>query len=228
LQDLTLENELVTVTSYILAKQGVFTNMNIPFDIYTNFMTVIQKGYKNVTYHNKTHAADLSQTFNYFCTTCHMREKTKLDDLDFFTLITAGACHDHEHPGFNNVFLVESKDPIAIRYNDVSVLENHHVASSFQLMLEPNCNVFASFGKDEYKRARSLMISAILGTDMSKHFAELGKFKSRLADPEFNPAAQDKDLTLTMMFHLADISNATKPWETCQKWTDLLFVEFFH
>ena len=30
-----------------------------------------------------------------------------------------------------------------------------------------------------------------------------------------------------MMFHLSDISNATKPWELCQTWTDLLFVEFF-
>ena len=29
------------------------------------------------------------------------------------------------------------------------------------------------------------------------------------------------------MFHLADISNPTKPWNLCQLWTDLLFVEFF-
>ena len=31
-----------------------------------------------------------------------------------------------------------------------------------------------------------------------------------------------------MLFHLCDISNAAKPFEICQKWTDLLFVEFFH
>mmetsp|Transcript_42214 Transcript_42214/g.57396 ORF Transcript_42214/g.57396 Transcript_42214/m.57396 type:complete len:82 (+) Transcript_42214:193-438(+) len=30
-----------------------------------------------------------------------------------------------------------------------------------------------------------------------------------------------------MMFHLADISNPTKPWDTCKLWTDLLFLEFF-
>ena len=57
--------------------------------------------------------------------------------------IVGGACHDHEHPGFNNIYLIEAKDPIALRYNgkiyfnifvDVSVLENHHIASSFALM----------------------------------------------------------------------------------------------
>lgn len=31
-----------------------------------------------------------------------------------------------------------------------------------------------------------------------------------------------------LLFHLADISNSTKPWEVCQKWIDLLFIEFFH
>lgn len=49
-------------------------------------------------------------------------------------MIIGGACHDHEHPGFNNVYLMETKDDIAIRYNDVSVLENHHVASTFSLL----------------------------------------------------------------------------------------------
>lgn len=82
--------------------------------------------------------------------------------------------------------------------------------------------------KDEYKRCRSLMINCILGTDMSKHFSELGKFKTRLSSPEFDPKGSDKDMTLSLLFHLADISNATKPWGLCQKWTDLLFIEFFH
>jgi hypothetical protein len=35
-------------------------------------------------------------------------------------------------------------------------------------------------------------------------------------------------MLLQTLFHLADISNPTKPWELCQKWTDLLFVEFFN
>jgi hypothetical protein len=71
------------------------------------------------------------------------------------------------------------------------------------------------------------MISCILATDMSKHFAELGKYKSRVNAEDFDPSTTDKDSTLQMLFHLSDISNPTKPWEVCRKWTDLLFYEFF-
>lgn len=71
------------------------------------------------------------------------------------------------------------------------------------------------------------MINAILGTDMTKHFAEMSKFNSRISATDFKPDSQDKDLVLNTMFHLADISNSTKPWEVCKQWTELLFVEFF-
>ena len=85
-----------------------------------------------------------------------------------------------------------------------------------------------NFSKQDYKKARQLMINRVLSTDMSKHFSELGKFKERIASPEFDPLNQtDKDMLLQTLFHLADISNPTKPWALCQKWTDLLFVEFF-
>lgn len=33
------------------------------------------------------------------------------------SLIIAGACHDFEHPGLNNVYLMDTRDPIALRYN---------------------------------------------------------------------------------------------------------------
>lgn len=63
---------------------------------------------------------------------------------------------------------------------------------------------------------------------MSKHFSELGKFKTRITSQDYDAKAQDKDLTISMLFHLADISNSSKPWDICKNWTDLLFVEFFH
>lgn len=63
---------------------------------------------------------------------------------------------------------------------------------------------------------------------MSKHFAELGKFKTRLGASDFDPKGSDKDSSLCMLFHLADISNGCKPFEVCRNWTDLLFFgEFF-
>ena len=59
------------------------------------------------------------------------------------------------------------------------------------------------------------MINCVLSTDMSRHFSELGKLKARLGANDFDPKEKDKDLILTMMFHLADISNPTKAWDIC-------------
>jgi hypothetical protein len=156
------------------------------------------------------------------------------------SITVAAACHDYEHPGVNNVYLVEARDPIAIRYNgntlliikyffnlDVSVLENYHIATSSAILQDSKFNIFEKYNREEYKRCRQLMISCVLGTDMSKHFTELGKLKTRTTAPDFSPHEKDKELVIVMMFHLTDISNSTKSWDLCAKWTELLFTEFF-
>lgn len=38
------------------------------------FIVKIQSGYKDIAYHNKTHAADLSQTAYFCCTAAEGRE----------------------------------------------------------------------------------------------------------------------------------------------------------
>jgi len=59
-RDLTGGNELVTVLLYLLTRQKVFTQIpGLLYDKMKRFITEIQHGYKNVTYHNKTHGADL-------------------------------------------------------------------------------------------------------------------------------------------------------------------------
>lgn len=69
--------------------------------------------------------------------------KGELDSVDLFSMIFAGAIHDHEHPGYNNLYMINTKHKLATRYNDISVLESHHVASSYKLMKEKKLNIFA-------------------------------------------------------------------------------------
>ena len=86
----------------------------------------------------------------------------------------------------------------------------------------------AKFSKGDFKKSRKLMVECVLATDMSKHFAELGKFKTRVTAEDYECHGKDKDLTIHMLFHLADISNPTKGWDVCLEWTELLFQEFFN
>ena len=81
--------------------------------------------------------------------------------------------------------------------------------------------------RDDYKKTRERLIHMVLATDMSKHFADLAKFKSRTTAPDFDPEGTDKVFIMSMALHLADISHAGKRWDMCFKWTDILFIEFF-
>ena len=83
-------------------------------------------------------------------TSCEMREKCKMDEWDLMVYILAAACHDVEHPGYNNMYLIETKQQLSLRYNDSSVLENHHAATAFAVMHQDHgkYNIFESFSKD--------------------------------------------------------------------------------
>ncbi len=110
-----------------------------------------------------------------------MKETMKLDNLEHASCLIAAAMHDYEHPGVNSVFLISMSDPIAVRHNDVSILENHHLAASFMLMTsEPNCNWAIKMNQADYKRTRHVIIETVLMTDMSKHFVELSQLTTRM------------------------------------------------
>jgi hypothetical protein len=102
------------------------------------------------------------------------------------------------------------------------------VASTFAFLIQDKYNILKNLNKEEYKRFRKMMIGCILETDMSKHFADQSKLKSRVTSWDFDPAGNDKDITTHVMFHYADISNPTKRFDILRKWTDLLFIEFFN
>ena len=78
--------------------------------------------------------------------------------------------HDVGHPGFNNEYLVKSKHNLAWTYNDLSVLENFHSASMFEMLNDPNNNMFAFQPEQEYWSFRRVATTSIMNTDMKCHF----------------------------------------------------------
>lgn len=109
-------------------------------------------------------------------------------------MILGAAVHDYEHPGVNNTYLINSADKLAVRYNDESVLESHHIASASDLMKTPQYDIFRKMLPEERLEIRKRMIHMVLATDMSKHFKDLGTFKSKINTGSLDPV--DKDLHL--------------------------------
>lgn len=62
--------------------------------------------------------------------------------------LTAGIIHDYQHPGVNNDFLIKSQHKKSIRYNDISVLEKHHLAAAFAVLLDSNFDITMALHED--------------------------------------------------------------------------------
>ena len=58
-------------------------------------------------------------------------------------------CHDLDHKGVNNDFLIKTSHPLAIQYNDLSPLENHHVSQTFRLLQRDDCGLLRHLSKDK-------------------------------------------------------------------------------
>jgi hypothetical protein len=114
---------------------------------------------------------------------------------------------------------------MALRYvASTSTLESHHCTCAFSILRRAESNVFAALGVDDFKEVKKLIVDSILATDMTMHF----QLKSDLDDLKTPDAVQTNNHLLAQaLVHAADISNPTKPFDICKKWSDLLLEEFF-
>ena len=198
---------------------------------FSNFFSAIEAGYKDVPYHSHTHAADVLQNVFYFLTRPSMANK--VTGLDVFAGCIAGAIHDFQHPGTNNSYQIAIGAPVALRYNDRSVLESMHVSESFLLMKRPHHDLLGGLSPPQKAEVRATVISMVLATDMGLHFRKLAELKSSLEahennDKEWSVTNQnDRVMCLEAALHCADLGNPTKPLPIYLEWTDRVMREFY-
>ncbi|XP_053614513.1 high affinity cAMP-specific and IBMX-insensitive 3',5'-cyclic phosphodiesterase 8 isoform X3 [Plodia interpunctella] len=211
-----------------------------------HWLTAVETNYHSTnTYHNSTHAADVLQAVAYFLE--KDRLKSLLEPLEAAAALISAAAHDIDHPGTSSAFLCNSRHPLAILYNDVSVLESHHAALTFKITLnDDRVNIFKNLDRDTYKSMRHNVIDMILATEMTKHYEHLAKFvnvfyatsagsKEDGMQTEEPLSLDTTALTLPenmvlvkrMMIKCADVSNASRPQKFAFEWARRIAEEYF-
>ncbi|KAI8876233.1 HD-domain/PDEase-like protein [Backusella circina FSU 941] len=194
-------------------------------------------------YHNFAHAVDVLQCLFYML--CEIgvlpsskRQKQKrqlIRPIDAFALLIAAIGHDAAHPGVNNMFLVNSGSPLAILFNDKSILESLHSMTLFQILNKHGINqLFGNATSESYKEFRKTIVTSILATDMALHADYMSKFKDqaiRLQRMDLNTLSKEeleneRLLMCSALIKCADISNVARPYRWCTKWAELLVEEF--
>ena len=164
-----------------LRKHGLENDLGVDMNVAMSFITLVEQGYRTSNpYHNRIHAADVLQTTHHMLT--HRALHGVTTDVDRLAALIAAAVHDYGHPGLNNNFLVEVGDSVALRYNDIAVLENMHVAEAFQLMKGDrfDSDILSCLPRDSYKECRETIIQMVLATDMKQHFELINIFKAQV------------------------------------------------
>uniref|UniRef100_A0A672ZF37 High affinity cGMP-specific 3',5'-cyclic phosphodiesterase 9A n=1 Tax=Sphaeramia orbicularis TaxID=375764 RepID=A0A672ZF37_9TELE len=185
---------------------------------------VSMTNYRNNPFHNFRHCFCVTQMMYSMIWLCSLQEK--FTQVDILILMTAAVCHDLDHPGFNNTYQINARTELAVRYNDISPLENHHCAVAFQIFSQPDCNIFSNFDPEAFKQIRQGTITLILATDMARHGEILDSFKQKVDNFDYTDEEHITCLKMVLI-KCCDISNEVRPMEVAEPWVDCLLEEYF-
>ena len=63
-----------------------------------------------------------------------LQDMAVLKDTGTMALIVSAACSSYKHTGFTDDFLIRTRHPLALKYNDTAIQANHAVSAAFDTM----------------------------------------------------------------------------------------------
>jgi hypothetical protein len=206
-----------------------FSELGIDTSALGRYISVISDNYHDNQFHNFQHATAVVHFSHFLIMTT--QAQLYLTQWQVFAILLSAVVHDVDHPGNTNQFEINKGSPLALRYNDKSVLENHHCSTAFKLMRRNGCNYLSGLAKPVVNSFRSTVVASILATDMSVHFMlaeEANKYAiTKGAAPEdlfADPA--DQLFLCKILLHAADLSNPVRPYPQCKRWSKRISAEF--
>ena len=117
---------------------------------------------------------------------------------------------------------------MSLLYNDKRINKSHACAYTSKLLMQAETNIVENMPHQQRREMRKMMIACFLGTDMSRHFDVLTKFKLRVETEEFSmDTPADRALLMTVLVHCADISYCCRPPPVAAKWAELKLDEMW-
>ncbi|XP_017052127.1 high affinity cGMP-specific 3',5'-cyclic phosphodiesterase 9A isoform X2 [Drosophila ficusphila] len=216
--------DVIHLMQTMFVELGFIEKFSIPVDTLREWLYEVYKHYNEVPFHNFRHCFCVAQMM--YAITRQANLLSRLGDLECLILLVSCICHDLDHPGYNNIYQINARTELALRYNDISPLENHHCSIAFRLLEHPECNIFKNFSRDTFNNIREGIIRCILATDMARHNEILTQFIEITPVFDYSNRAHI-NLLCMILIKVADISNEARPMDVAEPWLDRLLQEFF-
>ncbi|XP_042190487.1 high affinity cGMP-specific 3',5'-cyclic phosphodiesterase 9A isoform X6 [Callorhinchus milii] len=217
-------NEMLSCLEHMYHDLGLVKDFNINPITLKRWLLCIHDNYRQNPFHNFRHCFCVTQMMYSMIALCSLQEK--FTQIDVLILMSAAVCHDLDHPGYNNTYQINARTELAVRYNDISPLENHHCAIAFEIYSQPERNIFSNIDSEAFKQIRQGVIALILATDMARHGEILDLFKQKADNFDFSNEEHVTCLKMVLI-KCCDISNEVRPMEVAEPWVDCLLEEYF-
>ncbi|XP_063988924.1 uncharacterized protein Pde9 isoform X1 [Diachasmimorpha longicaudata] len=218
------DEELLLMLQTMFVELELLEKFDIPMSTLRNFLYEVYNNYNAVPFHNFRHCFCVAQMMYAIIWAADLL--SKIGHLEVLVLIISSICHDLDHPGYNNIYQINARTELALRYNDISPLENHHCSVAFRVLEYLECNILAALDPATFRTVREGIIRCILATDMARHNEILGQFTESIPEFDYTNKSQINLLSMVLI-KVADISNEARPMEVAEPWLDQLLQEFF-
>uniref|UniRef100_A0A6Q2YSV1 Phosphodiesterase n=1 Tax=Esox lucius TaxID=8010 RepID=A0A6Q2YSV1_ESOLU len=203
-------NEMLSCLEHMYHDLDLVRDFNMNPVTLKRWLLCIHDNYRMNPFHNFRHCFCVTQMMYSMICLCGLQET--FNQVDILVLMTAAVCHDLDHPGYNNTYQINARTDLAVRYNDISPLENHHCAVAFQILSQPDCNILSTFDPESFQHIRQGIITLILATDMARHGEILDSFRHKVDSFDFTDEEHVTCLK-TMLIKCCDVSNEVRPME---------------
>ena len=208
---------------------------NLDHSTMCRWILTVKKNYRpEVLYHNWRHAFNVAQVM--FSSLINSGWWEGLGSITCLGLLVACLCHDLDHrgkqhkmvgrialqgcfSGTNNSYQMATNSPLAKLYS-TSTLERHHLNQALIILNLDGNRILDNLSPTEYTAVLSVIEEAILATDLSLHFAHLGRPKNLSKDGPDGLDWENKEkvsITMAALMTASDLGATTKPWQFQRK-----------
>jgi cGMP-dependent 3',5'-cyclic phosphodiesterase len=200
------------------------SEFKIPEDKLARFLMLVQKGYRNMPYHNWHHAFSVTH-FSYACMkNLRLIERGIITKLQGLSLLISCLCHDLDHRGFNNSYMTQTGSMLARLYSsEGSINERHHLSQAICILNDPGSKILDSLSTEQFMESIDYLRELILATDLANHFRILNDLKKLTS----NNLHENQRLLLSLIITCCDLNDQIKAWSTVYRVAELVYSEFF-
>ncbi|CAI8021729.1 High affinity cAMP-specific 3',5'-cyclic phosphodiesterase 7A [Geodia barretti] len=211
---------------HLLQQHHLISYWNLDIMKVMKFLALVESAYHpDNCYHNCTHAADVAQALH--CLLMEPKLNSNITPLELLAIMIAALCHDLDHPGVNQSFLLSTSSYLASIHGQTSILEQHHCRATKAILRE--VGLLDHLPDQEREEIISLMEELILSTDFTRHKTFMATFEGMLVSDHSIDLSEPsvRKFVLKIAIKAADVSNPTRPLEISRTWSEHIMEEFF-